>query len=114
MANVGELPAGFVALEPFVNEWALGTSAERLHKRMHSNMADVQSFYAAALPLLEPALRYLDEFELSELPNRERKLYWLTLACAEAALSVEVYRSATLPLAPEASRFRVTYSGMDG
>lgn len=114
MDDAGVLPAGFAALEPYVEEWALATSAERLHKRMHSTMTDIQTYYATALPLLEPALKHLDECDLGRLPEQERKLYWLTLACAEAALSIETYRSPTLPLAPDASRFKVTYSGIDG
>jgi hypothetical protein len=108
------LPQQFSALEPFADAWSLETPSQRLHKRMVSTMPEIEAFYAAILPCLEAALNYLDEFPLGNLSPPEQRLYWLTLASAEAALAVEIYRTPTLPLAPDTSRFKISYSGMDG
>lgn len=107
------LPARFAALEPYAQTWALEEADARLRKRMQSAMAELESFYHAMLPHLEAALLYLDEFEFGKLPDAERRLHWLTLATAEVALSVEIYRSPTLPMAPEISRFRIVHTNMD-
>lgn len=114
MAEVVQLPEPFQALEEFARTWALATSDARLHKRVNSTMEEIQVFYAAMLPVVEQALAHLDEFDLESLPASETRLYHLLLACAEAALAVEVYRAPRLPLAPSESRFRVTHMHMGG
>ncbi len=107
------LPARFAALDCFALGWALEDADARLRKRMQSSMAELEAFYHAMLPHLEAALLYLDEFEFGKLPTPERLLHWLTLAVAEAALSVEIYRSPTLPMAPDVSRFQIIHTNMD-
>ena len=114
MSEQMQLPAAFSTLEPFADSWALPTSDARLHKRMNSAMADIQSFYDIILPLTEPALAHLDRYPLAALPPAELRLFHLLLAGAEAALAVEVYRAPRLPLAPSESRFKVTHKHMDG
>lgn len=114
MSNQSLLPDRFSDLEPFAAAWALETAAQRLHKRMQSSMPEIEMFYGAVLPHLETALHYLDEFEFGKLPPPQRRLHWMTLAAAEAALSVEIYGSPTLSLAPEVSRFNISYLNMDG
>ena len=113
MAEHALLPARFAALETLAKEWALAAADDRLSKRMRSSMAEVETFYRTMLPQLEAALLYLDEFEFGQLPGPERRLHWLTLAMAEAALAVEIYGTPTLPMAPELSRFRVAYTNLD-
>ena len=107
------LPAPFAALEPYVQAWALQHADARLRKRMQSSMTELDAFYQAILPHLEAALLYLDEFEFGKLPVAQRRLHWLTLAAAEAALSVEIYRAPSLPMAPDISRFQVVHTNMD-
>ena len=114
MAEPVRLPEPFRELESFANAWALPTSDLRLHKRMNSSMREIQSFYDAMLPIIERALAHLDEFDLESMPAAETRLYHLVLACAEAALAVEVYHAPRLPLAPSESRFRVTHVHMGG
>ena len=114
MSEPVRLPAAFQALERFADTWALPTSDERLHKRMHSAMDEIQAFYDSILPVVEKALAHLDGFALSDMPAAEIRLYHLVLASAEAALAVEVYRAQQLPLAPTESRFKVTHMHMGG
>ena len=108
----GLVPKSFEALEPFVDEWALPTSDERLLKRMNTAMGEIQIFYDAMLPIVERALNYLDGFTLGDMPAAETRLYHLVLASAEAALAVEIYHAPRLPLAPIDSRFKVTHVHM--
>jgi predicted naringenin-chalcone synthase len=108
------LPAGFAALEPYVDAWAHATNAARLERRMSSSMDEIEAFYNTMLPLIEAALAHLDRFPLGQLPPAEQTLYHLVLAAGEAAVSVEIYRAPKLPLAPDASRVKVHYANMDG
>lgn len=114
MAETVRLPEPFRALERFAETWALPTSGQRLHKRMNSSMDEIRAFYDAMLPVAERALAHLDEFDLDTMPAAETRLYHLMLACAEAALAVEVYHAPRLPLAPSESRFKVTHVHMGG
>lgn len=114
MSEPVRLPAAFQALAGFADSWALPSSDERLHKRMHSAMDEIQSFYDAMLPVVKDALAHLDGFALGDMPAAETRLYHLVLASAEAALAVEVYHAPQLPLAPTESRFKVTHMHMDG
>ena len=54
MANL--LPAGFEALEPFVDRFALATTAERAQLRGDASQEERESFYNAARNLVGPAL----------------------------------------------------------
>ena len=113
MSDHSPLPARFVALESLAEAWALKHADARLRKRMQSSMAEVEAFYHAMLPQLEAALLYLDEFEFGRLPPPEKRLHWLTLATAEAALAVEIYGAPRLPMAPDLARFQVSYTNLD-
>ena len=114
MSDQPLLSEGFSALEPFVAAWALETPAPRLRQRMQPTMPEIKDFYRAMLRHLASALHYLDDFKRGQLPPPQHRLYWLTLAAAEAASAIEDYGAPTLSLAPEVSRFNSSYSNMDG
>ena len=76
-------------------------------------MTELDALYQGMLPDLEAALLYLDEFEFGKLPPAQMHLPWITLATAEAALSVEIYRLPTLPKAPDVSRFIISHTNTD-
>src|SRR5687768_4890652 len=85
------LPAGFEALEPFVEDWVLPDAAARMARRHIRTIADLKRFYEAALPLGEAALAHLRQFELGELQPDSQRLLKLMLALAEVAPAVEWY-----------------------
>ena len=62
------LPAAFADLEPYA-QWSLPTESERFAMRLSSSMDELQAFYDAALPRLDAAVAYLDEFPLDALPD---------------------------------------------
>ena len=90
------LPAEFAALEPF-GDWILVTERERYAKRLASSMAEMQAFYDAAFPLLEPALTYLDQFPVDSLPEPERDLLLLMMSLVTVSFPVEVWKQARVP-----------------
>lgn len=90
--NTGLLPAGFEALEEFVEGWALALESARMEKRWSSTMEDITRFYDSMSSQIEAVLDHLDRFELKALPEREKRLQLLTLSLAEAASAVETYK----------------------
>jgi hypothetical protein len=84
------LPEGFAALEPFAAHWAGETAAARAHLRDSASFVELEAFYAAARPLAEPALAYLDAQPLADHDEKQRELMRLMLAFAHVAMAIEV------------------------
>ena len=87
-----KLPDQFADLERF-SDWSLPTERERNARRLASSMEGIKEFYDAMVSRTEPILEYLDRFELGRLPEREQRLLNLTLALAEVANAVELYKN---------------------
>ncbi|WP_395335531.1 hypothetical protein WBP06_26345 [Novosphingobium sp. BL-8H] len=109
----GALPAGFEVLEPYVDRWALPTTAERAALRSASAPEDRLAFFAAASPLLDSALALLDAKPLADLAPDERRLMDLFLALAHVALAVEIQGPDEVKSAPWRDRLRITRSATD-
>jgi hypothetical protein len=90
------LPSDFAALEPYA-DWILATEPERYAKRLASSMEEMQAFYDAAFPSLEPATAHLDKFDLSDLPEPERNLLLLMFSLVMVSFPVEVWKQARVP-----------------
>jgi hypothetical protein len=90
------LPSEFAALEPYA-DWILATEPERYAKRLASSMEEMQAFYDAAFPSLEPATAHLDKFDLSDLPEAERNLLLLMFSLVMVSFPVEVWKQARVP-----------------
>jgi hypothetical protein len=90
------LPPAFADLEAFA-EWALPTEHERFAKRLASSMDELQAFYDAALPRLDDAVEFLDQFELSALPDDASHLIWLYYSLMTVSFPVEVWRQPRVP-----------------
>jgi hypothetical protein len=84
------LPAGFEALEPFVERFAVAGTANRAQLRADAPRAEREAFHAAAKDLIAPALDLLDRKPLDRLDESERRLLDLALAFSHIALAVEV------------------------
>lgn len=93
MNSNAPLPAGFEALEPFVQDWVLADAAARMAKRQGSSMADIRSFYDVIVPLGEQALDYLRDYKLGELTPQGEKLLKLMLSLAEIGPAVEWFNN---------------------
>ena len=92
MAAGHDLPSGYEALVPFVDEWALETQDERYAKRSSVSRKELKTFYEAMLPHMEQILKDVDQFPLGEMPQSHRTLFALALSMAEIAPHIELYR----------------------
>ena len=88
-----QLPAGFEALQPFIANWNLTTSAERKQKRLDSSPEEMTAFFAEAQPLAASALELLDQKPLAELDRQEQTLMNLMLSLTHVSLAVEIQGS---------------------
>jgi hypothetical protein len=93
---VSILPADFVDLEPFA-EWAIPTERARYAKRLCSTMDELQAFYDAALPRMDAAAAYLEQFDIDALPDDGKRLLWLYCSLVTVSFPVEVWRQPKVP-----------------
>jgi hypothetical protein len=91
------LPDAFTDLEPFADRWCLRTETERYDRRLASSMDEMQAFYEAAMPRLEEAINYLDQFSLDALPDDATQLLWLCYSLVQVSFPVEVWRQPRVP-----------------
>lgn len=84
------LPQGFAALAPFVEFWAVSTSAERSLRRRTSTEAERVAFFNEVKDLAPGALALLDAKPLDQFDEQEERLMKLLLSFAHVALAVEV------------------------
>jgi hypothetical protein len=107
------LPADFATLEPFVERWALPTTAERAARRSGSTSEEREAFFAAGSPLLDAALDHLDGLPLGAFPVQEQRLMDLMLSLAHVALAVEIQGPDETRSAPWRDRMRIGRSAAD-
>ena len=95
------LPEGFSDLAPFIG-WALERERQRTEKREASTMDAVRAFYDAVFPRMEEIVAHLDAFALDALPEKEERLFLLTLSLVEVSNLVERYkrREAIIAVSP--------------
>ncbi|UVO52644.1 hypothetical protein [Sphingomonas sp. SUN039] len=86
------LPAGFEALKPFVERWAVEGSANRAALRGASSEDDRAAFFATGAPLAAAALDRLDARPLADHDAAEQRLMNLMLSLAHVSLAVDVQR----------------------
>jgi hypothetical protein len=91
-AQTSLLPAGFEALTPFVECWAVDTAAERAQRRQTSDETSRVAFYNAASDLVPKALDHLDAKPLSQFDESEQRLMKLVLSFAHVSMAVELQR----------------------
>lgn len=107
------LPQGFAALEPYIEHWALGTSALRAERRSMSSVAERAEFHDAMAPLLEDALAWLDRQDLGSLDEPGTNLMNLCLMLAHVALAVETQGDDETGHTPHRDAMRITRTPAD-
>lgn len=111
MANI--LPAGFDALEPFVERFSVSGTANRAARRTESTEEERKAFFEAAKDLVGPALDYLDTKALDQFDEREQRLMDMALTFAHVALAVEVQGPDEARHAELRQNMRITRSPAD-
>ena len=91
------LPAEFSDLERFAQDWCLDSEPERYAKRLASTMDEIQKFYDAVMPRAEEAIRYLEKFPLSDLPEDAFRLLKLLYSLILMSFPVEIWRQPNIP-----------------
>lgn len=91
------LPDVFADLEPFAAEWSLPTFNERYERRLASTMPEMQAFYDVAVPRIEPAIVYLDQFQMQDLPEDALRLFWLLCSVSVISFAVDVFKQPRIP-----------------
>jgi hypothetical protein len=86
------LPAGFEALEPFVESWAIDGANNRLLARLDSQESDRVAFFNTGKDLVPAALDLLDKTPLGQFDEKEARLMKLVLSMAHVAPAVEVQK----------------------
>jgi hypothetical protein len=112
-ATETSLPAGFEALQPFVEFWAADTAAERAHCRDISDEAARLAFYDAASDLVPKALAVLDAKPLGQFDAGEQRLMKLVLSFAHVSMAVELQREQEPKHARDRPHMRITRAPAD-
>lgn len=88
----GPLPAQFRELEPFVEDWALPTQAERHRRRLSSSIETLRTFYDAMVTRMDEVVAYLNQLPVDQQPDDARRLFYMTMSLAEIAMAVELFK----------------------
>lgn len=94
MTNV--FPPQFSELEPFA-DWAIHGETNRYEKRIASTMDELQTFYDAAQPKMDDAMKYLEQRSVDQLPEEGKRLLWLYCALITVSFPVEAWRQPRVP-----------------
>ena len=86
------LPEQFSDLEPFVEQWALRTEAERSATRLASDIEEIRVFYTAIQGRIDDILTLLADRDPEALPESMKPLFRLALSYCEVAPAVELFK----------------------
>ena len=89
-------PAGFEDLAPF-SDWVLQGERARYAKRVESSMDELQTFYDVAMPRMEAACQYLEQYAVDDLPEEGVNLLWLYCSLVTVSFPIEVWRQPRVP-----------------
>ncbi|MFM8554730.1 MAG: hypothetical protein ACKODG_00855 [Betaproteobacteria bacterium] len=84
------VPAQFASLQPFVEEWALGSEEERYTRLHQVSLAELRAFYDAMMACLPEALAFLDGFPLDALSSEARTIMDLAQTFAHTAHPIDL------------------------
>ena len=92
-----QLPEGFSELEPWVDDWALATRAERYAARLDRPYDDLVSFYDAIAPHAERAIAYLDGLDIDNLDASAKRLMNMLFSMILVSYAVNIFKQNRIP-----------------
>ncbi len=101
-----QLPEAFADLEHFVS-WGEPTEKLRMARRIGSTMVELTDYYSTMLPRMEAIAEYLDQWDLTDLPDSVKPLLYMGLMYMEAAVCVELFKDPDVPEASPAEKLNV-------
>ncbi len=103
------LPKQFAHLETLREQWDLPTERERHLTRVTNPLEDSIKIYDALLPLIEPIVEHLADFDIDALPPPQQSLLNLSLSFMEVSMAVEILKATTVPGGFAHQRFEVVF-----
>jgi hypothetical protein len=94
---MGALPAAFTELEPWVEEWARPTRAERYATRLSKTYEELGEFYDAVARRAEEAIAYLDTLDINDLPPDAGRLLQLLHSFLLVSYAVNIFQQPRIP-----------------
>jgi hypothetical protein len=94
---VSALPTGFEDLEPFVEDWAKPTRAERYEVRLAKPFEQTCEFYDAIAARAEEAVAHLDTLDVDALPEDATRLLHLLYSMVLVSYAVNVFHQPKIP-----------------
>jgi hypothetical protein len=94
---MSSLPDGFADLEPYVDDWARPTRAERYATRLSKTIDELDEFYDAIAPRAEEAIACLDGLDLGDLPDDATRLLQLLYSMILVSYPVNVFKQPRIP-----------------
>ena len=88
---------GFAELEPYVEDWARPTRAERYAVRLSKPFDELVEFYDAIAPHAEEAIAHLDDLDLDALPDDAARLLHLLYSMILVSYAVNVFHQPRIP-----------------
>lgn len=95
--SAGTLPLHFADLEPWVDDWAKATRAERYAARLSKTTEELEAFYDAIAPRAEEAIAYLDTHDLDALPEEATRLLHLLYSMILVSYAVNIFHQPRIP-----------------
>jgi hypothetical protein len=95
--SVHTLPERFADLEPWVEDWAKATRAERYAARLAKTTGELEAFYDAIAPRAEEAIAYLDTLDLAALPEDATRLLNLLYSMILVSYAVNIFHQPRIP-----------------
>lgn len=92
-----QLPEGFSELEPWVDDWALATRAERYAARLERPYPDLVAFYDAIAPHAERAMAYLDAQDVDDLGPEATRLMRMLFSMILVSYAVNIFKQNRIP-----------------
>ena len=103
----------FNELQPWIDSWGLPSARERLHRRVDSELREMQAFYDAVSPRLEEIIEYLNQFPVDDIPEDDMKLAWMVLGLCEVDDALHVWKAANLDYISDPVNWRTKTSFID-
>ncbi len=92
-----QLPEGFTELEPWVEDWALATRAERYAARLDRPFDELVAFYDGIAPHAERAIAYLDARDINDLGPEATRLMHLLYSMILVSYAVNIFKQNRIP-----------------
>ena len=94
---MSRLPEAFAELEPYMDDWARSTRAERYQMRLSKPFDELCDFYDAVAPHAEAAIAHLDGQDLGAMSAEDTRLLQLLYSMILVSYAVNIFHQPRIP-----------------